>query len=80
MKIAERIEDMSAIGILRILHDDDGDILVSVTEEEIPGVLGASACVEFCLPGSGGGHSPRTHAALRALLEAMEADNAGRPE
>lgn len=40
-----------------------------------------SAAVEFCNPGGGGGgRSSRTRMALIALMVAIEADNAERPE
>jgi hypothetical protein len=78
-KIVERVEDMSAVGTLQLIQQDDGDIIVSVSEDA-SGLRGPYASVEFCLPGSGGGHSPRTHAALRALMEAMEADRNDKPD
>lgn len=70
MRYARRVEDMSTTGSLQVMHNNDGDVFVCVVGED-----GASAGVEFCIPGTGGGNSPRTHAALIALLDAMQADN-----
>jgi hypothetical protein len=69
LKTAERIEDMSQDGALRVHLASDGDIVV-VCESE-----GSTGRVEFCNGLSGGGQSPRTHKALIALYEAMKADN-----
>lgn len=65
-----RRDDMGN-GKLKVGRDDDGDMYVSLV---LPGHGFLS--VEFTAPGSGGGKSPRTWAALRALLDAMTADNA----
>lgn len=64
-----RIEDMSRTGSLRIVLDTDNDVCVTVCDES------SMADVEFCVPGTGGGKSPRTRDALIALMRAMEADN-----
>jgi hypothetical protein len=69
LRTAERLEDMSQHGALRLHLADDGDIVV-VCESE-----GNTGRVEFCNCGPGGGKSPRTHKALIALYEAMKADN-----
>jgi hypothetical protein len=69
-----RKEDMSANGRLRLIKQDDGDICVTV----IPGD-DRSMGIEFCAGGSGGGHSPRTLAALNALAIAMIEDNKAEP-
>lgn len=76
--MVERNEDMSPDGKLRIIRQNDGDIIIGI----IPGfdkdiVFGQS--VEFCECGSGGGRSPKTRRALIALMKAMEEDNADRP-
>ena len=78
MRVVKRNEDMSRVGYLKVLVQGDGDIIVAVypQEDEMVGIGGS---VEFCIPGTGGGRSPRTHAALRALAEAMERDNQERP-
>ncbi len=73
---AERFEDMSPRGRLRILQQDDGDMLVYVIEDPDSQKNGASAGVEFC---TSGGKSPKTLAALRSLMLAMAEDNADRP-
>lgn len=69
-----RLEDMSPSGSLRVGLDNDNDVYVSVFNGE------AMAGVEFCNGGGGGGRSPRTRMALIALMVAMEADNAERPD
>ena len=70
---AERLEDMSTIGRLRLRRDGDGDVVVTVQAND-----GNAATVEFCQPRSGGVGSPRTFDALRNLFEAMRADNMDR--
>lgn len=74
-QIVKRIEDMSPRGYLKLLQQDDGDIIVAVYPEE-GGLIQPGGSVEFC---TSGGRSPRTHKALRALMVAMAADNAERP-
>lgn len=69
-----RVEDMSQTGRLVVLRQDDGDYCVSIVDAS-----GVQADVEFCLPGSGGGRSPRTLEALRALAVAMLEDNRADP-
>jgi hypothetical protein len=68
MRIEVRPEDMSPSGKLRLIQQDDGDIIVCVHEDG-----GVSADVEFTLSG---GHSPWTLAALRDLMDAMAKDQA----
>ena len=63
---AKRREDMSPTGFLELFRQDDGDIVVKVWGE---GFNGNS--VEFC---TSGGHSPKTLAALRQLMQAMAED------
>lgn len=63
-----RIGDMSPTDALRVGFDNEGDICLSTTNP-LEGV-------EFCTTGSGGGKSPKTRAALIALMVAMEEDNA----
>jgi hypothetical protein len=63
---AERREDMSPRGRLRLHAQDDGDMCVMVIEDD-----GTSAGIEFC---NSGGHSPRTLQALRNLSRAMQDD------
>lgn len=65
---AERREDMSPTGCLRLHAQDDGDMVLTVTDER-----GSTASVEFC---ASGGQSPQTLQALRALSRAMQADAA----
>lgn len=59
MREAERFEDMSRRGRLRVLQQDDGDMIVEVVEDldsQSPSA-GLSASVEFC---SSGGKSPKS--------------------
>ncbi len=78
MRKAERLEDMSPRGRLRLIRQDDGDIVVAVQSER-DGMLQPGDSVEFCTIGTGGGRSRHTHAALLALMEAMRRDNAEEP-
>lgn len=48
-------------------------------QAECNGVLQMGASVGFQTIGDGGGKSPKTMAALRALIAAMEDDNAAYP-
>lgn len=75
MRIAERFEDMSPRGRLRVIQQDDGDMIVEVVEDmDSQGCCaGLSASVEFC---TSGGKSPKTREALRALMQAMADENA----
>jgi len=63
-----RLEDMSPNGKLTLHQQDDGDVVVTVMDEN-----GRTVAVEFCMSG---GRSPRTLAGLFALLCAMAEDNA----
>lgn len=69
-----RKEDMSVSGRLRLLRQEDGDMCVAVIDDD-----GNQASVEFCSPGMGGGKSPKTIQALRALALAMMEDNQADP-
>ncbi|WP_415913282.1 hypothetical protein [Neptuniibacter sp. QD37_11] len=76
-----RKEDMSPRGQLNIFRSDDGDIHVTVYQDDGNGGVGAGSSVEFCSPlGGGGGKSPRTMKALIELARAIELDNAEAPE
>ncbi|MFA9113240.1 hypothetical protein ACEP6V_21160 [Pseudomonas aeruginosa] len=68
-----RYGDMSPLAHLRVGLDGDNDAYVSVYDGE------GGAVVEFNMPFSGGGKSPRTREALVALMVAMEMDNAEDP-
>lgn len=70
-----RFEDMSPTGRLQILRQEDGDVIVSVIQDD-----NTSASVEFCAPMTGGGSSERTWKALRALFDSMEQDNKERAQ
>jgi len=77
VKKIERLEDMSPRGRLRLTRQD-GDIIVAVQSDK-DGLLQPGDSVEFCSIGIGGGRSRHTYAALLALMEAMERDNAEEP-
>lgn len=69
-----RIGDMSPDAFMRVGLDADNDVYVSISD----GV--ASAGLEFCNPGGGGGgRSSRTRLALIELMRSIEADNAEHP-
>lgn len=72
MKAVERLEDMSRVGRLRLLIQDDGDIIVAVQSQTDDGFIANGDHVEFC---TSGGRSPNTLQALRDLFKAMELDN-----
>ena len=78
MKVQERLEDMSSRGRLRLIEQDDGDIIVAVQSMD-NGFLQPGDSVEFCALFSGGGGSPKTLDALRALMDAMRQDNIDSP-
>lgn len=68
----KRYEDMSRNGFLKILRQEDGDIIISVGSSDMK-----TTSVEFC---SSGGQSPKTLCALRNLLKAIEEDNEDCPQ
>jgi uncharacterized protein (DUF849 family) len=78
MKVVERIEDMSRRGRLRLIQQDDGDIIVAVQSMH-DGLLEPGDSVEFCTGFGGGGKSPHTFNALHALMEAIRKDNLEHP-
>lgn len=73
--VVERFEDMSPRGRLRLLQQDDGDILICVISDPNGPDEGVSPSVEFC---TSGGKSPKTLVALKALMLAMAEDNLDR--
>jgi len=74
-----RREDMSQRGELSIIMQDDGDIIVSCLGIDCCGELYQESHVEFCVPVSGGGRSPRVREALVALMDAIDLDNKDNP-
>lgn len=52
---------------------DDGDIVVIIIQKRGNSIEKAE--IEFCTPLSGGGKSPKTHAALVRLYETMKKEN-----
>lgn len=79
MSRVERPGDMGPGVTLRLTNDRDGDILVVVTGRDQFTEREASVVCEFVRPGIGGGKSPRTFAALTALIQAMQDDNVMSP-
>lgn len=75
MKCVTRKEDMSPDGRLRILMEDDGDMIVTIVPS---GDENPSQSVQFCTL-QGGGNSLHTRKALVALMDAIRLDNAERP-
>jgi hypothetical protein len=73
--IVERLEDMSPRGFLRLIKQDDGDIIIGVGQCDHDGLIEKVASVEFCTVSAGGGASPRVRAALIQLMGAMAEDN-----
>lgn len=74
--VVARRGDMGEGRKLQLLRESDGDIIVSVLPESH---RFTEDSVQFCTPFMGGGSSPKTHAALVALFEAMHEDQVGRP-
>jgi hypothetical protein len=70
--------DMHPLTSLNIHLQDDGDVVVWVGHPRFPKPDGEKE-VEFTTIGSGGGRSPHTHKALRALFEAIKRDNDEEP-
>lgn len=80
MRRVERNEDMSPNGRLTVIQQDDGDVIVGIVPNSMEDARRHYVqSVEFCSVGSGGGRSPRTLEALRALMDAIEADNRAWP-
>lgn len=70
-----RYGDMHPRAHIRVGLDSENDAYVSVWDED------GGGSVEFCNQGGGGGgSSSRTRLALIALMVAIEADNAERPD
>lgn len=69
----ERQEDMGQ-GRLRLILDGDSDVCVAIISDE-----GEMAGVEFCVPFSGGGRSPKVREALLDLCHAIRDENISHP-
>ena len=74
MRNVGRYADMGVDQLICLALDDDNDVCVSVSNRH------SVSNIEFCVPFSGGGKSPKTRLALIALMVAMESDNANDPE
>lgn len=79
VRIITRREDMSPRGMLRLIFQDDGDVIVAIDPDPSEHGFMRDRSVEFCSVGGGGGRSRHTIEALRALGEAMKRDNAENP-
>jgi len=64
------------------MQQEDGDIIVGIIPSSMEDFhqKGLVQTAEFCTIGSGGGQSPRTLQALRALMDAIEQDNRTLPQ
>lgn len=62
--------------LLRVVQEDDGDMLLVINDSEKK----RTASIQFCMPSSGGGQSPKTIQALRSLARAMAEDAIRRPQ
>lgn len=71
--VTERTGDMGEGTKLQVCREDDGDLIVSVVPQDHRFSVDGQQ-VQFCVPGSGGGRSPRTWEALQALWKAMALD------
>lgn len=70
--MAERFEDMSPRGRLRVLQQADGDMIVAIVPDPDEHPMTARLSVEFC---TSGGKSPKTREALHALMLAIAEEN-----
>lgn len=61
-------------GRLRLILDGDSDVSIAVISDE-----GEMADVEFCVPFSGGGRSPKVRQALLDLCRAIRDENLTNP-
>jgi hypothetical protein len=73
--ITERKESMSPDGFLRLIREDDGDIIICVGGGGENGGIESVTSIQFCTPFSGGGGSSKTYEALIQLMGAMAEDN-----
>lgn len=80
MKQSTRIEDMSKLGRIFVFQENDGDLIVGISEQDEDGLIAIPSRVQFCTSFSGGGHSPNTYAALLELKKAIDLDNQLHPE
>ena len=78
MEIYKRYEDMSQLGHIQLLVEDDGDVILTVYPDPDAGQhFGTSA--QFCTV-AGGGQSHKTRMALIQLIEAIKEDNIKYPQ
>lgn len=70
-----RLESMSPDGKMKMILQEDGDIIIVVEQGNGNGGVDRFASVEFCTPFGGGGGSQETYWALVQLMGAMAQDN-----
>lgn len=78
LKSTSRQGDMGEGLKLEVLREDDGDLIVSIMG--VHDRFSPTHAIQFCVPGTGGGTSPKTWRALLDLQAAMYDDNLGRPQ
>lgn len=76
---ATRYSDMNPDDRLRIMQQEDGDMIVSIVTLPKEPYINSTMAVEFCTR-AGGGRSPKTLLALKALMEAMKEDEKDSPQ
>lgn len=74
----ERAGDMDPNGFLRVLVEEDGDVIVAVCGTGLSDERRVTS-TQFCTIGAGGGRSPTVLRALRDLIRAIQLDNLERP-
>lgn len=77
--IYKRKEDMSPEGELAVILQPDGDVCISVYGTGMISDTFNNSNIEFCSCGMGGGKSPKTLKALKALALAIKEDNEENP-
>lgn len=79
LETAQRYEDMSPLGQLVVMMQEDGDMIISMylDPDSRPTMMPS---MEFCAIGAGGGQSPHTREALKNLYEAIKKDNEEHPQ
>ena len=75
----ERYEDMSPDGYLQMMVEDDGDVILVVYGTGLDQTEYHRVSLQFCTFG-GGGQSATVRNALLHLIQAIQQDNAERPQ
>jgi hypothetical protein len=74
-----RYEDMSALGTLSLIMEEDGDVILTASSCDGNFHTFQQATVQFCTA-AGGGQSPRVREALINLAAAIAFENQERPQ